>query len=323
MPFHFLRQDCLPQSNVRPSACLLVCLPLHLHLHLPFPSLLIIFYYYCYYIVIIRHFVVHITAFTLCLAARDPHLPGNRVAQSIPIRGFSICMPSRPPRPAVCHFVAGQIGPFLFTLSPPAREAPSSSHSLVAPGNTSPTRPLFFSSSSLFPSRALCFSGFAGTSTKLARPPTLLAFVYLWLASLLTILPTYTRTTHPPNPCQPCLPALPARPLPTWPPPTAIDLRPLLPLSSQVLPWEQTSQTLTTYRHALSRQLPLPRTAHTPPGHPLVATRPAPSPAATPQPASLLPPEIQHSTWPLQRMSGIRQETLASPAGPSRGREAT
>lgn len=136
----------------------------------------------------------------------------------------------------------------------------------------------------------------------------------------------HTSPSHPSTAKQPSKPAcLHHRPAhtPTWLPPTAIDHRPRLPVSSQQLPWEQPSQTLTTYRRAQSQQLPLPRMAHIPPGHPLAATRPAPPPAATPQPASSLPPETQPSTWPLQRMCGTRQGTLAWLAGPSLGREVT
>lgn len=143
MPFHFLRQDCLPQSNVRPSVCLLsafLCICTYICLsHLS----LLFFYYYCYYIVIIRHFVVHIrpSLFAWLLETRTYQ---ETESHNQFLSGVLYLHAIRPPRPAVCHFVAGQIGPFLFTLSPPAREAPSSSHSLVAPGNTSPTRPLFF-----------------------------------------------------------------------------------------------------------------------------------------------------------------------------------
>lgn len=115
---------CLPASISCPPACppvclcvcLCVCQCVCLCICICLSHLSLLLFYY--YIVIIRDFIVH-AAFTLCLATRDPLLPGNRVAQSVPNPGFSICTPSvHPGLQSAATFVAGQIGPFLFTLSP-------------------------------------------------------------------------------------------------------------------------------------------------------------------------------------------------------------
>lgn len=170
----FVSRAVLGAISLSQGLCL--CLPTLsscLRLHLPFPSLLTITIILLLLIIRPRS-----TTFIHCLAVKpDPQLPGNRVAQqSAADPGFSCLRTalSARPRPVVCHSVAGQIGPFLFTLSPPRlvrhRRVPvtlASSH-----WSRLETRhlPVLFFSPPLSPLKVLCFSGFAGTSTKFARP---------------------------------------------------------------------------------------------------------------------------------------------------------
>lgn len=312
------------------TACLLspACLPcpalpyLSLPLPLPFPSLL--YYYYCYIVIIRLH-----------SAASPPSLPGlsRPAATTVPeshnqlLPRFPICTPIPPPRPDVCHFVAGQIRPLFIYFIPPWLVRPRVPVTGRASKHVTYPSSIFFLPSPPLPLSSSLLLWICWHIDQPRDFSFLAGICVLWLASLLTIPPTYTDThPHPTIHCQAtkqaCLPAC-TTGTPTWPPPTAIDHRPRLPVSSQQLPWEQPSQTLTTYHHAQFQQLPLPRMAHIPPGHPLAATRPAPPPAATPQPASSPPPETQHSTWPLRRMCGTRQGTLVWLAGPSLGREVT
>jgi hypothetical protein len=205
---HFTFSDktaCL-NLNIRPPACLSVCLPVCLCIcictclsHLS----LLLFYYY---IVIIRDFILH-TDFTLCLA---PSRPAPTRKQSRTFSSYPPCLTARHPSAPACSaatFVAGQIGPFLFTLYPPAREALSSSHWSRLETRHLPV--LFFypvppPSSPLELSASLDLLAHRQNSRDLQL---LAGICVLWLASLLTIPPTYTHIppTQQPLPSPACL----------------------------------------------------------------------------------------------------------------------
>lgn len=174
-PFHFLTQDCLPacfpaRPSVRPSACAFAsCL-------CPFPSLLIIFII----ILSLLDFIVHTDRPSIIFAwpLQRPAATTNQSHTIGSYPGFSICTPSRPPRPALCTFRCWANRAPFYLLYPPRLVR----HQVPVTGRASkhvtyPSSLFFFSSSplelsasldllahrqnsrDLFPCRHLCTCG--------------------------------------------------------------------------------------------------------------------------------------------------------------------
>lgn len=156
-------------SHVRPPACLCLCILPSAFPISPLLSIIII--------LSLLDFIVH-TAFDHCLAVRErPAATRVHRSHNQLLHGFSICTPSVRLGLWSAISLLGKSGPFLFTLSPPAREAPSSSHRSRLETRHLPVLSFFFSSSplelsasldllahrpnsrDLFPCRHLCTCG--------------------------------------------------------------------------------------------------------------------------------------------------------------------